>query len=114
MSRVVLARSMEAATTPGVVLREFEEMVDSSLRVADRVDLDDQGAKGEQWTMRGCKWVYMPYRFRVCYHVFQDTLQIVYFQYQHRRFKHRWRTVTTTEKYRGILQAADRWRRAQP
>lgn len=100
-----------AATT--VTLREFDDLIDSSLSRADRVDLDDQDVKGECWILRGCKWVYMPFRFRVAYHKNNGQLSIVWFQYQRLDSK-RWKSVRTTARYRAILREADFLRRMQP
>lgn len=96
-----------------VQLREFNELVDSSLRIADRRDMDDQSVKGESWILRACRWVYMPFRFRVAYHQLQGQLQVVYFQYQ-RLGSYAWRSIRTTEDYRKVLKEADTIRRAQP
>ena len=109
---VALPANLPPPPAPKVGRREFESMVDSSLRIADRVDSDSQDIHGELFYMRHCRWVYLPFRFRLVYHVAGDDVQVVCFQAQ--RAGGRWRPVLTTESYRRILLEADAARRAAP
>lgn len=115
VTRVVLAQDAPAVA-PSVSAREFEELIDTSLRTADRVDPPMPGdcdVKTETWIMRACRWVYRPFRFRCAYHILNGELQVVYFQGQILG-SHRWGSIRTTDEYREILQRADAIRRAEP
>lgn len=111
MSDVAAARRMPtaAAPAPDVTLREFEELIDSSLRIADHHKAD-RDVKGELWIMRDCRWIYLPYRFRCIYHVNRGRLAVIVFQAQ--RAGGPWRSVRTTDEYRAILMDADAARRS--
>lgn len=115
VTRIVLAGDAPAVA-PDVSAREFEELIDSSLRMADRVDRlpdGESGIKGEAWILRAVRWVYRPFRFRCAYHILRGELKVVYFQGQILG-SHRWGSIRTTDEYREILRRADEIRRASP
>ncbi len=115
LGRKTAARRDPMVPGPRVETKTFEALVDSSLRIADRVDSDEQSLKGELWLMRGCRWLYKPFRFRLGYHVLEGVLEIVYFQGQRLQpNKGQWFSVRTTDEYRQILKDADIWRRSAP
>lgn len=95
---------------PQIDLKAWEALVDSSLRIADRVDSDDQNLRGELWLMRECRWVYLPFRFRLAYHVLAGSLEIVFFMAQ-RAGERKWRSMRTVDAYRDVLRQADDVRR---
>jgi hypothetical protein len=97
-------------SAPPISLKEFEEMVDSSLRIADEYKSDDQSIKGELSYIRECRWLYLPYRFRLAYRVLQGSLSVLFFMSQ--RAGERWKMVKTTDDYKAILRDADMTRRA--
>lgn len=92
---------------------DLEAMVDSSLRLADQVWLDDQSVKGDMWVMRACCWVYRPYEFEMTYHLMGEVPFIVLFRYRN-MLSPVWCNLHETDEYRQILIDADKWRINQP
>jgi hypothetical protein len=91
-------------------LKALELMVDTSLRQADKVVVDDQSVKGELWLMRNARWIYVPLEFQILYHVQKGVPFVVLFKYTnhpHGWLSTKWRTVPDTETYRKLLKKAD-------
>lgn len=103
-----------ASVTPFISKKVMEDMVDSSLKVADRVFEDDQSLKGELWLMRNARWKYKPYQFQVVYHVICGGMFVVLFRYSLLKGQMAWLNITDTDTYREVLLSADKWRVAQP
>lgn len=95
--------------TPQIGLRELEEMVDSSVRVADKVIEDDQSVKGELWIMRSALWIYYPFEFHIVYHVFHGAPFVLFFRYKFQKVyaNSRWEDLRDTKAYRKCLVYAD-------
>lgn len=99
-----------------ISLVELEALLDSSLRLADKVNFDDQSVKGECWLMRNALWVYRPLKIQLSYHVVNGIPSIILFQYKILDLKPdiNWISIVDTNAYRSLLQSADVWRRQQP
>lgn len=108
--------SYTSINSPGVVsrvtLRDLERMVDDSLKIADRVILDDQGLRGDLWYMRNSIWLYRPQLIQIVYHVFHGHAFVILFKYRH-EMSDTWTNILDTKYYRKILNDADVWRSAQ-
>lgn len=92
-----------------ISLRDLEAMVDSSLRLADRVVIDDQSVKGDLWLMRHAEWDYQPYSFKILYHIFRGEPFVVLFRWTAIPSGpwSRWHNLNDTDSYRIKLQQAD-------
>lgn len=101
---------MPGGVAPQISQKDLESMIDSSLKLADKVFEDDQSVKGELWTMRSCRWLYYPYRFHVVYHVCDGVPFVMLFRFQ-KHSDRSWGSVVDTETYRQILRDADAIRR---
>lgn len=97
-----------ANTVPNITLKELEEMVDSSCRVADKVIEDDQTVQGELWLMRSTLWLYWPYKFHCIYHVLKGSPFILLFRWT--CYDKIWHPINDTDSYRKLLVDADKWR----
>lgn len=91
--------------SPQITLKELEDLIDSSLRVADDVKSGDDVVKGELSYIRDVRWLYLPYRFRAAYRVLEGQLSIMFFQYQ--RAGGRWQSLKSTDHYKQVLREAD-------
>lgn len=99
-----------AKMSPHITLKELEEMVDSSCRVADQVIEDDQSVRGELWMMRSALWMYWPYKFHCIYHVLSGNPLILLFS--HSIDGRSWKPIPDTDTYRSLLIEADKKRLA--
>lgn len=90
--------------------RELEAMVDSSLRVADKVVTDDQSLRGELWTMRNAIWTYWPFQFQIVYHLLGGEPFTMLFHYRNSLISGLWTTwkqIRETKDYQKLLTEAD-------
>lgn len=97
-----------------IALKALEEMVDSSLRLADQILTDDQSVRGELWWMRQAMWLYRPYIFQLVYHVEKDKPEVLLFSHMMEPpVIDNWHSIIDTDSYRKLLRKADQWRREQ-
>ena len=108
------SHSAPTGVTSRIKLRDLEALVDSSLRIADRVMSDDQSVKGELWLMRHANWTYLPFSFNIVYHVLQGEVFVVLFTYEAKVPGKVPKPIPDTDTYRKLIVAADNWRRVQP
>jgi hypothetical protein len=71
MRRTVEANVISAA--------DLNLMIDSSLRHADRVFVDNQSVKGEKWVIRHAEWEFRPFRFEIAYHLVDQVSFVLLF-----------------------------------
>lgn len=120
---VWICRSCEATSSkpppglkPSMSLPELEAMIDSSLRVADKVEIDNQSIKGEKWWFRNSIWRYTPYLFQSVYHVCGGQPFVMCFRYEDETIPDQFRaseSIRDTETYQKILVRADMARLAR-
>lgn len=89
-----------------ISLRDLEAMVDSSLRMADYVVIDDHSVKGDLWLMRNSWWRYFPVEVQVLYHIFGGVPFVVLFRYRTCN-SNVWKNIKDTAGYRALLVWAD-------
>lgn len=103
-----------ATAIPRITLRELENMVDSSCRMADKVVEDNQTVHGELWLMRSALWVYWPFNFHCVYHILKGVPFIMLFRYKlvktDASLEGLWLPMNDTATYRSRLIDADKIR----
>lgn len=91
-----------------ITLAELDTMIDTSLKVADHVEMDDQSVFGELWIMRSALWHYHPFKIHCIYHVLDSIPFVLLFRYN--RSDNNWLALNDTQSYRELLVRADMWR----